>query len=86
MARGFSGNLIFVIVARMLCGNHLKIGMFMSISVFVLVYFHRNVFKNISIDRFILSMLGYLGSLTRSELQTHENMRAQACTLVYISL
>ena len=25
MLRGFFGNLIFVIIARMLCGNHLKI-------------------------------------------------------------
>ena len=24
MPRGFSGNLIFVIIARMLCGNHLN--------------------------------------------------------------
>ena len=24
MAQGFSGNLIFAIIARMLCGNHLK--------------------------------------------------------------
>ena len=24
MPRGFSGNLIFAIIARMLCGNHLK--------------------------------------------------------------
>ena len=25
MPRGFSGNLIFAIIARMLCGNHLNI-------------------------------------------------------------
>ena len=74
MPRGFSGNLIFAIVARMVCGNHLKIDMFMLISVFVLVYFHRTFSKTISIDRFILSMLGNLGSLIRSELQTHENI------------